>query len=56
MCGKKEGRRLKEIHGGGMKLAEAVSWKKEAQEVMCKNSTEENKRRYKSMKRQRKQF
>ena len=31
-------------------MKEAVSRKKEAHKAMCKNSTEENKRRYKSMK------
>ena len=31
-------------------MKEAFSRKKEAHKVMCQNSTEENKRRYKSMK------
>ena len=31
-------------------MSEAVSRKKEAHKAMCQNSTEENKRRYKSMK------
>ena len=31
-------------------VKEAVSRKKEAHKAMCENSTEENKRRYKSMK------
>ena len=31
-------------------MKEAVSRKKEAQKVMCQNSTEENKRRYEDMK------
>ena len=31
-------------------VKEAVSIKKEAHKAMCQNSTEENKRRYKSMK------
>ena len=31
-------------------MKEAVSTKKEAHKAMCQNSTEENKRRYKSVK------
>ena len=38
----------KEIHGSGMK--KAVSRKKGSHEVMCRNSTEENKRRHKGTK------
>ena len=46
--GKRGGGEVKEIHGGGMK--ETVSRKKEAHKTMCRNSTEENKMRHKSMK------
>ena len=41
---------VKVAHGGGMKVKEAVSRKKDAHKAMRQNSTEENKRRYKSMK------
>ena len=41
---KNRGGQVKEIHGGGMKMKEAVSRKKEAHKAMCQNNTEENKR------------
>ena len=45
--GKRGGGEAKEILGGGKK--EAISWKMDAYKAMCQNSTEENKRRHKSM-------
>ena len=46
MCvGRRGGGEVKEMH-----LREVVSRKEDAHKAMCQNSTEENKRRYKSMK------
>ena len=43
--------------GWDEKVKEVVSRKKDAHKVMCRNSTEENKRRHKSMKnKSKKQF
>ena len=58
MCGQKRGEKSK---GGTWwwngEVKEAVSRKKDAHEAMCQDNTEENKRRYKSMKmKQIKQF
>ena len=43
----RRGGKVKEILGGGMK--EAVSKKKDTHKAICWNSTEENKRRCKTM-------
>ena len=49
--GKKRGRRNKaDIWWWNEEVKEAASRKKVIQKAMCKNSTEENKRRYKIMK------
>ena len=51
MCEKKRGRRTKgDIWQWNEEVKEAVSRKKESHKAICKNSTEEKKRRYKSMK------
>ena len=51
VCGKKRGRRSKgDTWSWNEEVNEAVSRKKEAHKAMCQNSTEENKRRHKSMK------
>ena len=51
VCGKKRGRRSKgDTWWWNKEVKEAVSRKKEAHKAMCQNSSEENKRRYKSMK------
>ena len=51
VCGEKRGRRHKrDIWWWNEEAKEAVSWKKDAHNAMCQNSTEENKKRYKSMK------
>ena len=48
---KEEGRRSKgDTWWWNEEVKEAVSRKKESHNVMCQNSTEENKRRYKNMK------
>ena len=50
-CGEKRGRRSKrDMWWFNEEVKEAVSKKKEVHKAMCQNSTEENKRRYKSMK------
>ena len=47
----RRGGKVEEIHGGGVKrIREAVSRKKDAHKAMCRNSTEENKRRHGSLK------
>ena len=51
VCGKKRRRRSKGyIWWWSEEVKEAVSRKKDAHKAMCQKSTEENKRRYKSMK------
>ena len=51
VCGKKRGRRSKgDTWWWNEVVKEAVSRKKDAHKTMCENSTEENKRRYESMK------
>ena len=51
MCGKKRGGRSKgDTWWSNEEVKEAVSRKKDAHKAMCQNSTEGNKRRYKSMK------
>ena len=51
ICGKKRGRRSKgRSWWRNEEVKESVVRKKEAHKAMCQNSTEENKRRYKSMK------
>ena len=50
MCGKKKGRSKEDTWWWNEEVKESVTRKKEAHKVMCQNSTEENKRRYKSMK------
>ena len=51
MCGKKSGRRNKgDTWWWNEEVKEAVSRKKDAHKATCQNSTEKNKRRYKSMK------
>ena len=50
-CVGKEGRKSKgDTWWWNKAVKEAVSRKKDAHKAMCQNSTEENKRRYKSMK------
>ena len=51
VCGKKRDRRSKgETWWWNEEVKEAVSMKKEAHKSMCRNSTEENKSKYKIMK------
>ena len=51
VCGKKRRRRSKgDMWWWNEELKEAVSRKKDASQAMCLKSTEENKRRYKRMK------
>ena len=51
VCGKKSGRRCKgDASWWNDEVKEAVSRKNDAHKAMCQNSTEENKRRYESMK------
>ena len=50
VCGKKRGGSKGDKWWWNEKVKEAVSRKKEAHKVMCQNSTEENKRRHKSVK------
>ena len=50
MCGKKRGRSKGDTQSRNEEAKEAVSRMKEAHKAMCQNSTEENKRRHKSMK------
>ena len=51
VCGKKRGRKSKgDTWWWNEEVKEAVSRRKEAHKAMCQNSTEENKRRCKSMK------
>ena len=49
VCGKKRGRRKGHTWRLNEEVKEAVSRKKDAHMVMCQNSTEANKRRYKNM-------
>ena len=48
--GRRGGEELPEIWWWNDEVKEAVSRKKDAHKAMCWNSTDENKRRYKSMK------
>ena len=51
VCGKKRGRESKgDTWWWNEEAKEAVSRKKDAHKANCRNSTEENKRRYESMK------
>ena len=50
VCWNKRGRSKGDTLWWNEEVKEAVSRKKEAHKAMCQNSTEENKRRYKSMK------
>ena len=50
VCGKKSGRSKGGTWWWKIEEKEAVSRKNEAHKAMCKNSTDENKRGYKSMK------
>ena len=50
MCEKKSGRRKSDTLWWNEEVKEALLRMKEAHRAMCKNSTEENKRRYKSLK------
>ena len=51
VCGKKRGRRSKgDTWWWNKEVKEEVSRKMDVQKAMCQNNTEENKRRYKSMK------
>ena len=43
-------REVKEIHGGGMKRQRRQFFKNESHKALCQNSTEDNKRRHKSLK------
>ena len=49
MCGKKKRRSKRDTWWWNDEVKQAVAMNKDAHEVMCLNSTEENKRRYKSM-------
>ena len=51
MCVIEGGEEANEVRGGGLReVDEAVSRKKDAHKIMCRNSTEENKRRCKAKK------